>query len=52
MGTSSIHGVKFIDVDGDGLRDPGELGLAGITMLLSGSCLSSVRTPVAKSRPI
>lgn len=31
---SSIHGSKFNDLDGDGLRDPGEVGLAGWTIYI------------------
>jgi hypothetical protein len=29
-----IHGLKWEDVDGDGVRDPGEPGLAGVTIYL------------------
>ncbi|MDW8444849.1 MAG: S8 family serine peptidase [Acetobacteraceae bacterium] len=32
--TASISGVKFEDLDGDGMRDEGELGLAGWTIFL------------------
>ncbi len=30
--TGSIHGTKWEDIDGDGVRDPGEPGLPGITI--------------------
>ena len=31
---SEIHGTKWADSDGDGVRDPGESGLAGVTVYL------------------
>ena len=34
MELAQIHGVKFDDRDGDGVRDPGEPGLSGWTMYL------------------
>ncbi len=34
IGTGSIHGEKFDDLDGDGVRDPGEPGLDGWTIEL------------------
>jgi len=33
-GGTSIHGVVWIDRNGDGARDPGETGLAGVTVYL------------------
>jgi len=32
--TGSIHGVKWHDLNGDGVRDAGEPGLAGVTVYL------------------
>ncbi len=31
---NEIHGVKFNDLDGDGIRDPGEAGIAGATVFI------------------
>jgi hypothetical protein len=36
MQTGSISGTKFIDTNGDGIREPGEPGGAGFTIQLSG----------------
>ncbi len=32
----SIHAQKFLDADGDGVFDPGEVGLNGVTVRLNG----------------
>jgi len=32
----SVHGYKFVDVNGNGVEDDGEPGLAGVTILLTG----------------
>ena len=32
--TGTIHGVKFNDRDGDGVREAGEEGIAGVTMIV------------------
>lgn len=31
---ASIHGTKWVDTNGDGVRDPGEPGLAGVTIYM------------------
>jgi len=43
LATGAITGTKFEDVNGNGVRDPGEGGLAGVTIRLSGP-LGSVST--------
>ncbi len=35
-GTSSLSGSVFVDIDGNGTRDPGEPGLGGVTIQLQG----------------
>ena len=37
QGPSSISGAVFRDADGDGARDPGELGLTGVKVYLDGN---------------
>ena len=34
---ASKSGTKFVDTDGDGVRDDGEPGLAGVEIHLSGT---------------
>jgi uncharacterized repeat protein (TIGR01451 family) len=34
--SATIHGTVFDDLDGDGLHDPGEPGIAGVTVVLDG----------------
>jgi hypothetical protein len=34
--TGTISGVKFLDVNGNGVRDPGEIGQSGVTITLAG----------------
>jgi hypothetical protein len=36
MRTASISGTKFVDTNGDGIRETGEPGLAGVTIQASG----------------
>jgi hypothetical protein len=40
----SIGGIKFEDLDGDGVQDPGELGLAGWTINLAGPVVGATVT--------
>ena len=37
MISSSIHGFKYEDLNGDGIRDPGEPPLAGVWFRLTGT---------------
>ncbi len=37
VSTGSIHGTKYNDLDGDGVRDAGEPGLAGWTITITGA---------------
>ena len=34
IGTAEIHGMKWNDVDGNGYRDSGEAGLAGVSIYI------------------
>jgi ice-binding like protein/SdrD B-like protein len=38
VSSGSITGTKFVDVNGDGVRQAGEPGLPGITIFLEGNC--------------
>ena len=35
--TASIAGSVFVDLDNDGVRDPNEIGISGVTVILSGT---------------
>jgi hypothetical protein len=43
-GLAQIHGTVYGDTNGDGKLSPGEYGLAGITVLLTGPVTTSVAT--------
>src|SRR5262249_24698648 len=43
----SISGTKFNDVNGNGVRDPGEPGLSGVTIQLAGPATSLTTTTTA-----
>ena len=45
--TGSISGTKFLDVNGNGVRDPGEAGQAGVTFTISGPAGFAPRTAVS-----
>ena len=48
--TGTISGVKFLDTNGNGVLDPGEGGLAGVTITLTGGGLTrSVASRLAGS---
>lgn len=47
--TGAISGVKFLDVNGNGVRDPGETGQAGVTITLSGPAGFASRAVVTGS---
>ena len=42
--TGTISGVKFLDVNGNGVRDPGESGQGGVTITLTGPAGFTART--------
>jgi serine-aspartate repeat-containing protein C/D/E len=44
--TGTISGTKFLDVNGNGVRDAGEPGLAGVTISLTNCPSPCVATPV------
>lgn len=41
---AEIHGTKWLDYNGNGVRDPGEPGLAGITITLNGGSAGTTVT--------
>jgi SdrD B-like domain len=45
---ASISGVKFNDINGNGIEDPGEAGVAGVTIMLTDSA-QNVTTAVTDS---
>lgn len=44
--TGTISGAKFLDINGNGVRDPGEAGQAGVTITLAGPAGFASRTAV------
>ncbi len=42
-----IGDTIWSDADGDGVRDPGEIGLGGVTLELRGGCVPAVDCPTA-----
>ncbi|MEZ5255717.1 MAG: SdrD B-like domain-containing protein [Ilumatobacteraceae bacterium] len=43
----SLSGIVFDDLDGDGARDVGEPGIAGVTIILGGSATATTLTDVS-----
>jgi type VI secretion system secreted protein VgrG len=44
----SVSGTKFVDANGDGVRQEGEVGLAGVTLYLEVDCVGVINTGDAR----